>query len=642
MAPYFQSSVLVALLCHRISALTLPVFQEAVSLYGTHIAVAGLTSDLSLAFFILAFFELNQVPTSVWGRRLAAGVTGLVGLVLVLGLACHVKYMEYFGFTARPDHLVLLRLGVSWVVAGFFILESARSLSCLGFSLVLPWLVRQWCGVGGIRPLSRQRRWARTTGFCVVGAAFHFASLYQHLWTEVPTELRYNIFLAAHLKQKEKTHKMVLPTEEERLSLRRFLDPQREWVFADGRLPLWQSRVPSGDALSPVHEDTRSRLKQFLSEQASVHGPWNVMVVIEESLRAEEMESFGEVSADLKGLMPRMSENFQKDGIRFTETLSVGAMTNIGLLTSLCSLVVPDLSILDEYPDTNMVCLSDIFADKRYETYFICGYPEIWGNISQFFTLHKTQKMITEENYPSTAKRGVYGISDDEVFQMALNQLEKAKKPFFATVETQSFHMPFRPPEDMPDFVDRKLPAREQLRQYVDWSWGRLYEGIRTRFPHTIVVLVADHGMHYEGEPMVVPEKYHLVRKVHRIPMAIVIPGMPADIGGTRIQTLTSNADLAPTLLSLLGWLDTPQSFMGFDAFSRREPVFTPAGRALPNQQRPEAQLASADSILNPGLIVSTIKFDLLGPTPANRPLLERQVVRRLGLPKAILPPIAH
>jgi hypothetical protein len=69
---------------------------------------------------------------------------------------------------------------------------------------------------------------------------------------------------------------------------------------------------------------------------------------------------------------------------------------------------------------------------------------------------------------------------------------------------------------------------------------------------------------------------YPNVRSLYRIPFTILTGNMPDGLQGTRISTLTSNVDVPPTILHLLGMDKTAQQFMGVNAFSRNEdPIFT-------------------------------------------------------------------
>jgi phosphoglycerol transferase MdoB-like AlkP superfamily enzyme len=54
--------------------------------------------------------------------------------------------------------------------------------------------------------------------------------------------------------------------------------------------------------------------------------------------------------------------------------------------------------------------------------------------------------------------------------------------------------------------------------------------------------------------------------------MAINIPNLPKDLA-TEVKKLASNADIPPTILSMLGRKDVNHQFMGMDAFVRNEPV---------------------------------------------------------------------
>ena len=99
--------------------------------------------------------------------------------------------------------------------------------------------------------------------------------------------------------------------------------------------------------------------------------------------------------------------------------------------------------------------------------------------------------------------------------------------------------------------------------QYVDWAFGDFYKKIEKKHPHTLIILTADEGKHIGEKTSIIP-KYKELRKIFRLPLAIISPKMPSDLSGTEIDKLSSQVDLAPTLLSLLDWEKTKNQFKKF------------------------------------------------------------------------------
>jgi hypothetical protein len=106
-----------------------------------------------------------------------------------------------------------------------------------------------------------------------------------------------------------------------------------------------------------------------------------------------------------------------------------------------------------------------------------------------------------------------------------------------------------------------------------------------------------------------------------RIPFLLVVPGIPPALKGQSVPLLGSNADVPPTLLTVLGWEHEPQQFMGMDLFSREGPVYldfqnsllevnkAPEGPVVVRQVAPELE----------DLLGAAARFDRLAPPSPRR-----------------------
>jgi phosphoglycerol transferase MdoB-like AlkP superfamily enzyme len=93
---------------------------------------------------------------------------------------------------------------------------------------------------------------------------------------------------------------------------------------------------------------------------------------------------------------------------------------------------------------------------------------------------------------------------------------------------------------------------------YTDWSIGDFIKRARAKpyFNDTVVVITADHCASSAGKTSVPVNRYH-------IPLWIYAP---AHIKPRRVERLTSQIDIAPTLLGLLDF-SYRSRFFGYDVF---------------------------------------------------------------------------
>ena len=550
-----QGVIAVALCLHRVVFLTEP---HSLARVGNHPLLGffyGLTSDLFLLFFLFGVLELFKRLSRKWFCFWDLVIASAV----LIFLGAYLGYYEYFGYTPLPDHFSLLKVPSAWSVSVSYLGRSWR-FWCL---ILIPIVIGTWFALA--YPL---RRIQPNLGIIYFGVSlFIYGVHFRQLGDErVHDELMLNPVMASFAKVPFLWGRgQPLFSEKEGVRLRNLFQLDRPWADPRGDFPLWQKKIPSTTPRSQDNGSMKFSFQDFIARGQEKRGPWNVVIVLQESLRAQGMNA---------ETFPAMTSLLSKSGISFSETYHVGMGSEFGVSAALCS--VGPFNIMNTATRKKVVCLSDIFRDKGYATYYFFGSSGVWSNIQSFFTYHLTDHFIAKEAFPSDVKKGVFGISDHALFSQSLAWLEKAEQPFFAVIQTQSLHAPLTLPEDTPSLISQNNSASllEKMRRYVDWSWGEFFNELQSSFPQTIVILVADHGMAYDFESHVIPkEPREFLRHTARIPFFIFVPGLPQDLAGSQILSFASNLDVAPTLMSLLQWNEVSQAFLGHDAFSRREPI---------------------------------------------------------------------
>jgi phosphoglycerol transferase MdoB-like AlkP superfamily enzyme len=134
------------------------------------------------------------------------------------------------------------------------------------------------------------------------------------------------------------------------------------------------------------------------------------------------------------------------------------------------------------------------------------------------------------------------------------NRSFAAKKPFFSVAMTTSNHRPFTYPDGKIDIPSKS--GRGGGVKYADYSIGKLleYAAKQPWFNDTLFVIVADHCA---GSA----RKVALPIKNYQIPLLIY---SPKHIQPRKIDTLSSQIDVAPTVLGLLNFSYSTK-FLGKD-----------------------------------------------------------------------------
>ena len=138
-------------------------------------------------------------------------------------------------------------------------------------------------------------------------------------------------------------------------------------------------------------------------------------------------------------------------------------------------------------------------------------------------------------------------MCDEDLFRAALREADenfRQHRPFYQFVLTTSNHRPFTYPEGKIDIPSGT--GRTGAVAYTDYALGVFFREAAKRpwFRNTVFVISGDHTSSAAGHTDLPPDRYH-------IPAFIYCPGRiaPADI-----DTLCSQADIAPTLFDILGW----------------------------------------------------------------------------------------
>ncbi len=219
--------------------------------------------------------------------------------------------------------------------------------------------------------------------------------------------------------------------------------------------------------------------------------------------------------------------------------------------------------------------LVDILNRKGYTTL------AFHGNDKAFFHRHKAfselgfDRFYSLEDYSvhdtvMDVEKTVFGINDHDFFLQSINHLKSADSPFFAFFITVTSHTPydFYPREyGKGRFEDIKNPlTRDYFRSisFVDKSLEMFFKHLAALdlVDNTLFVIYADHDSGVEGEEYSAKRSFVLnkpVKPPENIPLFIVHP----DIKPGVFSKEATPADLAPTILGMLGEKQKPEEFFG-------------------------------------------------------------------------------
>jgi phosphoglycerol transferase MdoB-like AlkP superfamily enzyme len=271
----------------------------------------------------------------------------------------------------------------------------------------------------------------------------------------------------------------------------------------------------------------------------------NVVLVMVESLSADYLGRFG----NTENITPNL-DRLSRESLFFTQFYATGTRTVRGLEAVTLSIPpTPGRAIVKRIGrETGYWSLGNVLRAKGYDVRFVYGGRGYFDNMNAFFA-GNGYDIVDQSSVPDADMQfhNAWGMSDEDLYTQVLKAADAAHAhgaPFFFHVMTTSNHRPFTFPEGRID-LPSGTAGRGGAVKYTDWAIGDLLARARQHswFDDTVFVVVADHCASSAGRSALPLQRYH-------IPMWIY---SPKHVRPREIDSVASQIDVAPTLLSLLG-----------------------------------------------------------------------------------------
>lgn len=318
-----------------------------------------------------------------------------------------------------------------------------------------------------------------------------------------------------------------------------------------------------------------------LHRQTATHTtakPKNLVIVLEESLGAEFVGSLGGLP-----LTPNI-DRLAGEGVWFKNLYATGTRSVRGIEAVVSGfLPTPARSVVKlNKSQQGFFTLAQLLKTRGYDNGFIYGGESHFDNMRGFFMGNGFNYVIDQNDYVAPIFAGSWGVSDEDLFNKAHEKFSSygREQPFFGLVFSSSNHSPFEYPDGRIDLYDREdRQTVNNAVKYADYAVGQFIEQAKQSdyWENTIFLIVADHNSRVYGENLIPVERFH-------IPGLILGAGIKPEI----IDTVASQIDLGPTLLSLMG-ISAEHPMIGRD-LTREENRKRP-GRAIMQFDRVQAYM---------------------------------------------------
>ena len=371
---------------------------------------------------------------------------------------------------------------------------------------------------------------------------------------------------------------------------------------------------PDGQGFTRLAE---GRLDRHHAAQAQGLGRMNVVVIASESFGAE----FSRLHGSDRDYTPNF-DSFARQGIWFGNAYASGTRTVRGLEAITSSFPpIPTVSILRRPNNQGIATWGRVMNGLGYHSSFLYGGYGYFDDMNAFYEGNGFQ-VLDRKDITGARFENVWGVSDEDLFDRAIEHFtaqHERGQPFFSIVMTTSNHKPFT---FRPGLESLGIPpsggGRAAGVRYADYALGRFLRAAQHEpwFDDTLFVVVADHGARVYG-------KAEIPLHTYEIPLMFYAP---RHLAPRVVNTLTTQIDIAPTVLGLLG-LPYDAPFFGSDVL--HDP---PHGRVALFSHNHDVAIYRDDELVVFGLgkTAATYHYDRTRDTFT--PAIDRTGLQALGI----------
>jgi arylsulfatase A-like enzyme len=282
---------------------------------------------------------------------------------------------------------------------------------------------------------------------------------------------------------------------------------------------------------------------------------FDILLVTLDTTRADRIGCYGYARAATPVL-----DRLAASGIRFAEAVTVAPETLPAHATLLTGLLPPRHGVRingENRLESRHVTLAEVARARGYQTAaFVSAFVlDARFGLDQGFEIYDDRVLAAQG---SAFASGTNERRADATTDAALAWLRARDRdrPFFAWVHYFDPHAPYDPPGPLATRFARS-PYDGEIA-FMDSQLGRLLEGLEAgrRRDRTLVMVVGDHGESL-GEHHESTHGVFLYGSAVRVPLVVSSPRL-FPRAAVVDRTVVSLADLAPTVLDLLGVEDPP------------------------------------------------------------------------------------
>ncbi len=270
------------------------------------------------------------------------------------------------------------------------------------------------------------------------------------------------------------------------------------------------------------------------------------------------LESFGANKTGClnggNGSSPRF-DSLAAGGILFSDFYSNGPRTQLGLVSTLSGFpAILGGSLIRRKGTFEFFTLGHLFSEAGYTPRFFYGGDLGFDDMKSYLEQGGFSDLYSRRNFSKEAFNTEWGVSDDQLFDLAYNTIYQNKGKSLNVILTTGNHLPHEIPFVPPDMKGKEVQTGkdEMAFRFSDFALGEFIRKCRSHpdFEKTLFIILGDHSEKFrDGDTDL---------SIFHIPMLLLNTGLSPEV----ISKTGSQVDIATTLVHLCG-IKTPFPFAG-------------------------------------------------------------------------------
>ncbi len=287
---------------------------------------------------------------------------------------------------------------------------------------------------------------------------------------------------------------------------------------------------------------------------------FNILLIIFESLRAQNMQIYG-YGRETTPFLCSLSRSNPDSLYVFEKNFTVSTTTMLAIPAILTGVTPEQPGVYFE----TFPFLWEYAGMINYKTFFISSQSMNWYRFDRYYSLGRPDYFWNRDN-SGLPSFNDFGIDDSLTVEWLNRHIAKnAKRPFFGVMQFNTTHYPYKVPEKDIKWSGKYIDRYDNSVLRQDALLEKIFRNLSELglLKNTVVIMTGDHGEAFKEHNSIGHIDTYNSETVS-IPLIMYVPPRINSLINSlqlRANTAinTSNADITPTVINMLGVRDDKQ-----------------------------------------------------------------------------------